>query len=205
MSSNLTLLAGPEALRRIRERGLRADDIDVIPGASGGPKWLVLAGLDKMLFGEFLRERTRPLHLIGASIGSWRLACLALKNPLAALERFAASYVEQRYPPKPPPSLVSTTSQRILDDLLGPDAEAEILGHPWARLHVLAIRGRGLLASEQRPLLTLGLALSALTNLVSRRTLGLHLERVVFHTAGDTSPFRGLADLPSLQIGRAHV
>jgi hypothetical protein len=200
MSSSLTLLAGPDALRLIRERGLRADDVDVIPGASGGPKWLVLAGLDRVLFGEFLRERTRPLHLIGSSIGSWRLACLALKDPLAALERFAASYVEQSYPPRPPPTLVSTTSQRILDDILGPDAEEQILGHPWARLHVLAIRGRGLLSSEQRHLLTLGLALSAMTNLVSRRTLGLHLERVLFHTAGDTSPFRGLADLPSVHL-----
>ena len=40
-------------------------DVDVVPGASGGPKWLVLAGLDRFLFGDFLqRPRTRPLHLI---------------------------------------------------------------------------------------------------------------------------------------------
>ena len=32
----LTLLAGAEAYRIIRERGLRAEDVDVIPGASGG-------------------------------------------------------------------------------------------------------------------------------------------------------------------------
>jgi len=54
MTSSLTLLAGPDALRRIRERGLSADDIDILPGASGGPKWLVLAGLDQVLFREFL-------------------------------------------------------------------------------------------------------------------------------------------------------
>lgn len=198
MNSSLTLLAGPDALRMIRERGLRADDIDILPGASGGPKWLVLAGLDRVLFGELLQSRTRPLHLIGSSIGSWRLACLALKDPVAALERFAEAYVEQRYPSKPSTALVSTTSQRILDAVLGPEGEEQILGHPWARLHVLTTRCRGLTASEQRHAQLLGLTLGALGNLVSRRTLGLHMERVIFHSAGDTSPFTGLADLPSV-------
>ena len=61
---------GPEALRHLRERGLRAADVDVIPGASGGAKWLALAGLDRYLFGTFLRgPRDRPLHCIGSSIG----------------------------------------------------------------------------------------------------------------------------------------
>ena len=64
--SFLTLLAGPAALRLIRDRGLHAEDVDVIPGASGGAKWLVLAGLDRYLFGEFLAQpRQRPMHLIG--------------------------------------------------------------------------------------------------------------------------------------------
>jgi hypothetical protein len=200
MTSSLTLLAGPDALRRIRERGLSADDIDILPGASGGPKWLVLAGLDRVLFGEVLQGRTRPLHLIGSSIGSWRLACLAQKDPVAALERFAEAYIAQRYPPKPPASLVSTTSQGILDVLLGEDGEAQVLNHPWARLHVLTTRCRGLTASDQPPLQLMGLALGALGNLVSRRTLGLQLERVIFHGAGDTSPFLGLSDLPSVHL-----
>src|SRR5215212_2699878 len=71
----LTLLAGRDAYALIRERGLRAEDIDVVPGASGGAKWLAIAGLDRYLFGELLQQpRTRPMHLIGSSIGSWRMA-----------------------------------------------------------------------------------------------------------------------------------
>ncbi|WP_434382028.1 patatin-like phospholipase family protein [Melittangium boletus] len=200
MSPHLTLRAGPDALRLIRERGLRARDVDIVPGASGGPKWLVLAGLDRMLFGEFFQARDRPLHLIGSSIGSWRLACLALDAPVAAVDRFVEAYLAQRFPPKPSPALVSQSSQGILDALLGEDGEAQILGHPWARLHVMTNRCRGPTASEQRHVQTLGLALGALGNLVSRRTLGLHLERVIFHAAGDTSPFRGLVDLPSVHV-----
>ncbi|MDC0712518.1 patatin-like phospholipase family protein [Stigmatella sp. ncwal1] len=199
MHPSLTLRAGPEALRLLHERGLRAEDVDVLPGASGGPKWLVLAGLDRVLFGEFLRTpRSRPLHLIGASIGSWRLACLAQKEPLAALERFAAAYLDQRYPPKPPPSLVSETSARILDALLGPDGAEDIVSHPWARLHIMTTLCRGPTAREQKGLLLAGLAVAALANALSRRTLALQMKRAVFHTAGDSSPFAGLRDLPTI-------
>ncbi|MCY1037098.1 patatin-like phospholipase family protein [Corallococcus sp. BB11-1] len=198
MSQSLTLLAGPDALRILRERGLRAEDVDILPGASGGPKWLALEGIDRVLFGELLQQpRTRPLHLIGSSIGSWRLACLAQKDPVAAMKRFADAYLDQRYPPKPPPSLVSETSARILEVLLGPDGAEEILTHPWARLHVVTTRCKGLLAVEQPRAQLTGFVLGALANAVSRRTLGLQMQRVLFHTAGDTSPFAGLKDLPS--------
>jgi len=200
MSPNLSLLAGPDALRWIRERGLRGDDVDVVPGASGGPKWLVLAGLDRVLFGGLFQGRSRPLHLIGSSIGSWRLSCLAQADPVAALDRFETAYVEQRYPPRPPPSLVSATSDRILDDVLGKEGADQILHHPWARLHVVTALCRGLSAAEHPRIQLLGLALAAMTNLVSRRTLGLHMERVIFHSAGDTSPFAGLKDLPSVHV-----
>lgn len=201
MSQSLTLLAGPDALRILRERGLRAQDVDILPGASGGPKWLALEGIDRVLFGELLQQpRDRPLHLIGSSIGSWRLACLAQKDPVAAMKRFADAYLDQRYPPKPPPSLVSETSARILEVLLGPDGAEEILTHPWARLHVVTTRCKGLLAVEQSGAQLTGFVLGALANAVSRRTLGLQMQRVLFHTAGDSSPFAGLKDLPSAHL-----
>lgn len=198
MTSRLTLQAGPDALRHLRERGLRVDDVDVVPGASGGPKWLVLEGLDRVLFGEFFQKRTRPLHLIGSSIGSWRLACLAMKDPVAALERFRHAYLAQSYPPNTPPERVSAESVRILHALLGETGIEEILTHPWARLHVITARCRGLLAKENPRVQMAGLALAALGNLVSRRTLAWSLERVIFHSAGDTSPFAGLKDLPTV-------
>ncbi len=40
----------------------------MVPGASGGPRWLVLAGLDRWLSGDFLRTpRDRPMHPIGST------------------------------------------------------------------------------------------------------------------------------------------
>ena len=197
--SSLTLLAGPDAYRLIRERGLRAEDVDILPGASGGAKWLVLAGLDRYLFGEFLaKPRQRPLHLIGSSIGSWRMACLAQRDPIGALGRGHRAYIyEQRYSPKPSSAEVTAVLARALDLLLGPTGVDEILTHPWARLHVITAEGRGLTASSRRPVLAAGLALAIAGNLVARRALSLQLRRWIFTSAGDETPFAHLADLPT--------
>jgi hypothetical protein len=201
-SSSLTLRAGPDALALIRERGLRAEDVDVLPGASGGPKWLALAGLDRFLFGELLqRPRTRPMHLIGSSIGSWRMACLAQRDPVAALARGHDAYIyEQRYAAKPAAREVTAVLGRVLDRLLGPAGVDEILSHPWARLHVITSEGRGAAASARRLLLAASLGAAAAANLLSRRTLGLQMRRVVFHSAGDATPFAHLADLPTTHL-----
>ena len=86
MASPLTVLAGPDALAELRSHGLRPDRVRVLAAASGGPKGLVLHGLDRVLFPWLLARRT-PLHAVGSSIGSWRLACLAQPDPVAALER----------------------------------------------------------------------------------------------------------------------
>jgi hypothetical protein len=182
----------------VRERGLRAEDVDVVPGAAGGPKWLVLEGLDRFLFGELLRQpRSRPLHLIGASIGSWRTTCMALRDPAAGIERLREGYIEQHYTKKPTPAEVTGVIRAILDGMLGETGEEEVLTHPWARLHVITAACRGLAASERAPLQMLGLAAAAACNLVSRRALRFSMRRVVFNTAGDDSPFRALADLPT--------
>jgi hypothetical protein len=202
MSSSLTLRAGPDALAIVRERGLRAEDVDVVPGASGGAKWLALAGLDRFLFGEFLQApRMRPLHLIGSSIGSWRMACLAQRDPVAALARGHHAYIhEQRYSVKPSTREVTEVLARALDRLLGPTGVDEILAHPWARLHVITAEGRGLAASERRLLLLASLAIAAAGNLVSRRALALQMRRCIFHSAGDETPFAHLADLPTTHV-----
>ncbi|MFP4623284.1 MAG: patatin-like phospholipase family protein, partial [Gemmatimonadota bacterium] len=191
----------PDALRLLREPGLRAEDVDVLVGASGGPKWLVLRALDRFLFGEVLQApRDRPLHLIGSSIGAWRMACLARRDPVAALGRLEEAYLGQRYEVEPTPREVTAESLSILDRVLGEDGADEILSHPWARLHVVTTACRGPLASERRTLQMLGLAAAACANVVSRRTLALQMSRVIFHSAGDASPFLELDDMPTTHV-----
>lgn len=195
----MTIKAGDAARRILRARGLQLDDVDVVPGASGGAKWLVLGGIDRYVFGEFLQgPRTRPLHLIGSSIGSWRMACLAQRNPVAALGRGHHGYIYgQGYSPKPSTAEVSRILALVLDDLLGPTGVEEILSHPTFRVHVITAEGRGLAASDRRLALATSLGLAAAANLVARRTLALHFRRCVFHSAGDATPFAHLTDLPT--------
>ena len=196
----LTLRAGPAAFAHIRERGVRADDVDILAGASGGAKWLALAGIDRWLFPWLMATpRPRPLHGIGSSIGSWRLACLAQRDPLAALARGHEAYIEhQRYSAKPDVREVTDVLSRALDHLLGPTGAVDVATHPDLRVHVITAEARGLLASSRRPVLAGALALAAAGNALSRRTLGWQLRRTIFHTAGETSPFRPLRDLPTV-------
>ena len=199
MSSFLTFRAGPAALALIRERGLRAEDVDIVPAASGGAKWLSIGGLDQYLFGEFLqRPRARPMHLIGSSIGSWRMACLAQRDPVAALARGHHGYIyDQLYTPKPTPHEVTGVLSRLLDDLLGPNGIEEILTHPWARLHVITAMTKRLAARGSRLALGAAMAAVAFGNLVSRRALGLRIRRFVFDSVGDDRPFQ-FSDLPTV-------
>lgn len=201
MSSSLTFRAGPRALKLIRERGLRAEDVDIMPGASGGAKWLSIGGLDRFLMGEFLQApRTRPMHLIGSSIGSWRMACFAQRDPVAALERGHHGYIyNQNYSPHPKPREVTRVLSKLLDDLLGPTGVDEILSHPWAKVHIITAMSKRWPARGRRVRLGAAIGVAAFGNLISRRALGFQLKRFVFHSAGAATPFAHLSDLPTVQ------
>src|SRR5215216_6094339 len=101
----LSIHAGPTALKHLRERGLKPHDVRAIPAAAGGPKGLVLSPLDQFIFGEWLAGTTHTVHLLGASIGAWRMATGCLDRPAAAFAQMAEDYILQEYdhaPGKPP-------------------------------------------------------------------------------------------------------
>jgi hypothetical protein len=201
--SLLTVRAGAQALAMLRDQGLSQEQVKIMPGASGGPKWLVLSGMDRALWGEFFRGRNEPLHLIGSSAGSWRFACAPQADPLAALERLEAAYIEQCYEGKPTPATVTATATAILDQVLGEAGARAVVEHPWLRTHIVTTRCGRLTAAERSLPQMLAFGLCALGNVISRRTLGWGLQRVIFHSAGDASPFLGLEDLPTLHVALA--
>lgn len=191
----LQIHAGPRALAHLREHGLRAEDIRAVPGAAGGPKGLVLNPLDQYLFGEWLARTPHPVHLLGASIGAWRLATACLDKPAEALAEMGRAYISQDYPHEhgkaPTPTQVSTTFGEQLKLHFG-GREQEILAHPRFRLHVFTSRGRHVLRREGRafskvttPLAYLG---AFATNAIHRRAMGAWLERVVFSDPRDALP-----------------
>lgn len=171
MAEVLQVFAGREAARRLARDGWSAEHFSLLLGASGGPKWFVLAALDRYLFGEFLPRSKQPLSTLGSSIGAWRHACLAQPDPVAALGRFADAYINQRYSPQPDSDEITAASLGILQRMLGKNGAVHLARHPRIRQHVVTARGRGPCGSRHRLLLPLGLAGAAAGNTVDRRLI----------------------------------
>lgn len=179
MSSSIQIFAGKTAFAHLQRYGLQAADIAVIPAAAGGPKGLILQGMDQWLFGEWLPAAPRERTLIGASIGAWRMAAASCANPVAAFQRLADLYCEQQYPEKPTAAMVTQEISQLLQRFIG-GYEHEITHHPLQHLLILANRGRGLLqspATEKQA--KAGFATAAFANVLSRDLLAKHIERVV--------------------------
>lgn len=198
----LQIHAGPRARALLAERGLRPGDVRVVPGAAGGPKGLVLNPLDRHLFGHWLRAGDRPVHLVGASIGAWRLATACLPDPDAALARLAEDYITQRCENRPG----RRPAARHVSEVFGAAVQrsfgataARVLAHPRWHVHVLASRGRHVLRRQGRLRTPIGYLGAFAANAAHRRALGWWLERVVFSDPRDPLPFP-LDDFRSRQV-----
>jgi len=177
------VLAGANAAQRVREEGLNPAMVSTLVGASGGPKWLAISQLDRVLIGEFFRDRSAPIATLGSSIGSFRNMCYATANPLAALETLEYGYVNQSYATdKPSPAEITAAGEDILRAVLGNTGAQEVAENPIWHSHFVTVRGRGPLASEKKAVLAPALLASALANAVSRRSLRAFWDRVVFHS-----------------------
>ncbi|KHL72118.1 hypothetical protein PpSQ1_22685, partial [Pseudomonas putida] len=152
----LTFKAGKRALQQIRERGLQAMDVGVVPGAAGGPKPLGIQGLDLALFGEWLPSAPRQRALIGASIGSWRFASACLDDPVAGIRRLGELYTEQDFAKGVTAAQISRSCQQMLDNLLQ-GRDGQILANPHYRLNILVVKSHGHLAHDHRGRLGMGL------------------------------------------------
>ncbi|MCY1263534.1 hypothetical protein D9M68_221750 [compost metagenome] len=192
----LTLKAGSRALRRIREQGLLPSDVGILPGAAGGPKALGIQGLDLALFGEWLPRAPRERSLIGASIGSWRFASACLADPAAGIRRLGELYTQQRFARNASLAEVSRSCARMLDDLLD-GQDAQVLANQHYRLNVIVVKSHGRLARDGKGSLGLGLGAVIRDNLLGRRHLQRHFERVILHDARLAPPLTTLADFPS--------
>ena len=142
MASPLAIHAGREAAATLARHGWDPSLFSLLLGASGGPKWFILAALDRYLFGDYLQRSTQPLSVLGSSVGAWRHACLAQADPVAAIDRFAESYLGQVYSARPDAAEVSRTSRATLDHLLGSAGAEAIARHPRITTHIVTALGR---------------------------------------------------------------
>lgn len=199
----LHIHVGERARAHIASQGLRPQDVRLVPAAAGGPKGLMLTHLDQHLFGRWLPTGGHTVHLVGASIGAWRMATAAMPDPARAFADLAHGYIHQHIEPEPGrqmPSAARITAgfTQTLQDFFGRDVEA-LLSHPRWRLHVLTAKGRQILRRNTLARTAAGFAGLALTNALSRQAVGLFLERHVFSSPGEALPVP-LRDLPTQQL-----
>ncbi len=194
---SLVIRAGVRAAARLREEGFHADLFDTLVGASGGPKWLVLRHLDDALIARVILPRTLPIDTLGSSIGSFRHACFAQREPGAALARFAEAYTRQAYRERPTPETISGESERILSHFLAAHGAEEIGSNTRVRSHFVAARLRYDRGRDRGAAFRLQLAAAASRNLLSRRSLGRSFERILFASA---RPTVGFDDFPTRHV-----
>ncbi|MDG3440098.1 patatin-like phospholipase family protein [Nitrospirillum amazonense] len=208
MAPALRFLAGPEAMARLRRDGVSDELFGTVAGASGGPKWLALTRLDRAILSRWFQGRTRPLALVGSSIGSWRFAAMARQDPASVLRRFEEAYLAYVPSDATMPTL-TRESRAFLDIILGSPSGAnegdrkgarEILSHPAMRLSILAVRGRGPLSARHPAWVGAGIGAAGLANLVSRRSLPLFFQRTLFADPRAADPFDLAAGFPTRRV-----
>ncbi|MDE1148765.1 MAG: hypothetical protein PW843_19510 [Azospirillaceae bacterium] len=201
MVGALRFLAGPVAMARLRRDGVSDAAFGTIAGASGGPKWLALTRLDRAILSRWFKGRTHPLALVGSSIGSWRFAAMARKDPAAVLKRFEDAYLAYVPTDATVPTL-TRESRAFLDVILGSGHRGaqEVLDHPFMRLSILAVRGRGPLSARHPAPLAAGIGAAGLANLASRRSLPLFFQRTLFADPRAADPFDLDAGFPTRRV-----
>ena len=194
-----TVQAGPKALEIIRDEGLRPARIKVVAGAAGGPKWLVLYHLDRLLDLHFFPRCSGPVHFIGSSIGAWRFAALCQEDAASALDRFREAYIHQSYDGVPSPADVTAESRRVMDGYVDSQGIDQILNNPDRRLAILAVRCRHLAACEDKGRMGLGLAGAVLANVINRSALQFFFQRNLFSDGRTAVPLKMQGTLPFRQ------
>lgn len=176
----LSIYAGKQALKTIQQQGFKQELFSHFLGASGGPKWFVLFGLDKYLFGDFFKERTTPLELIGSSAGAFRSACLAQKDPVSAISRLADEYSHTVYSKNANAKEITQKARELLDQVLPEQAIFEVINNLIFHANFIVAKTKGLTQFEQKLPQLMGLISSMARNKISRNWLKGQYQRFVF-------------------------
>jgi len=176
----LKIYAGKNALKTIQEHGFKQELFTNFLGASGGPKWFSLFGLDKYLFGDFFKGRTTELNLIGSSAGAFRAACFAQNDPVAAISRLADKYAHTVYSDKPSVADISNSAADMLTHLFGKTGMEEIISNNVFKAHFIVAKSKGLTSYENKLVQGTGLLGSMLLNKIDRKLLTFQFDRYIY-------------------------
>jgi hypothetical protein len=178
-------------MRLLRE-GWDWRHFDVVLAASGGPKWLVLSAIDRLLV-EVLKQHplAGPRHLLGSSSGAWRFAAYCMENPQEALRRLEHAYIDANWDHSQTMNERAASGRGILDAYV---SEGALSQEPF-RLHVVTAHCRHLLSKDHPMPQIAGLLIAAVLTAWKRSSMGLIVERALFSDPRTPLPSE-LSDVP---------
>lgn len=182
----IEIYAGKTALATITAEGFKQELFTAFLGASGGPKWFCLYALDKYLFGDFFKGRTKELNIIGSSAGAFRAACFAQQDPVAAIDRLAKTYSETVYSANAKPAEITQKARELLSIVLGDTGAMEIIDNPVFKAHFIVAKSKGLVASENTLAQGGGLLMSYILNRIDRKLLKTQYDRFIYQPASSS-------------------
>ncbi|NVK24308.1 MAG: patatin-like phospholipase family protein [Gammaproteobacteria bacterium] len=176
----LDVYVGEHAKKVIEEHGFEQSLFEVFLGASGGPKWFTLFGLDKYLFGEYFKNRNTPLDMVGSSAGAFRAACFAQPDPVAAITELGMRYSATDYQGRPSAKEITQSAIDMTEHLFSEQGVDSIINNPIFRPHFIVAKTKGFVGFENKLLQGAGLIKSILLNRAHRSFLNVQYERFVF-------------------------
>ncbi|MGC6512549.1 MAG: patatin-like phospholipase family protein [Parvibaculales bacterium] len=179
---NLDILAGPTAYRHIQENGLQPSDITRIMGASGASKWLTIAGLDIVIFGDWLAESRHDISLFGTSVGAFKLAAAASSNSAEKLTQLADLYAayDDSGLSGSMRDVITQSTRNMIHTVLNREISEQILNNPRFRYHCGTVRPLGWFAADSLAQQSMALTSALAKSPFSRTELSHLCERVIF-------------------------
>ncbi len=195
MFDNISVRAGRKAIKVIRDEGLDLKKVKVLAGASGSAKFLVLTGIDRVLMSLF-KDRKEPLHLVGTSIGAFRMAAHCQKDPLEAFAILEEKYIAQQYGIETTREDIARETRNIINAYISDDDIKDIIQHPSMRISFLSNKCKGLMKKENKLFQMAGLGMAWGCNWFNRDNLGYFFERALFCNTNQKPPFSNMNQFP---------
>lgn len=186
----IEIYAGEKSLHEIQQHGLRPSRIKMMVGASGGPKWLMLSRLDQYLCEHFFSKASQKIALVGSSVGSWRMALYAQKDPLARFKEFEDIYLNsQSYSEKLTPQEITEFVNLTLDKLFSGQYAKDIVQNENRKLHVVAVRNRLAFNGRHNLIQAFNLLTAATGNIFSQKIVKALYPRVLISQGSSYEPY----------------
>ena len=177
-SPALNIRAGHLARQLIQQEGFHAQQVDILPGAAGGPKGIGLTGLDQAIFGSFLPQAKQRRFLVGSSVGAWRFAGILAQGETLGPEQLAELYIHLPFHKKMKIAEIEKISRDMLAGILNQQTQ-KLVEHPDYHLTIIAAKAQHLFQSDQRLALYGSLLGIVGSNAIARQHLNLFMQRVI--------------------------